>query len=96
MRAMSSQVRNSRSMIGTKRRWRRSSRSMRARSVSVSATMREKLSSVAATSPVCSATSSARQLMRLPPITSPLRSSSRPRGGAIRRAEMRLLSAIVV
>ena len=82
-------------MIGMNRRRRRSSRSIRARSWSASGTTRAKLSSVRSTSAACSAVSSARQFSRLPPITVPNRSRMRPRGGAVRRALMRLLSASV-
>ena len=82
MRAMSSQVRNSRTMTGMKRRCRCTSRSMRARSWSASGTMRAKLSSVAPTSSVCSAISSARQF-------SGCRPPSRRTGRAAARAAAR-------
>ncbi len=75
------------------RRW--SSRSMRARSWSASGTMRLKASRVAPTSLVSSAISTARQLSLLPATTAPNRSSTRPRGGAIRRELIRLVSAKV-
>ena len=77
-------------------RWRCSSRSMRARSYSLSGSSAEKASSVAGTLSVCSATSTARQLVMLPASTMPKRSRMRPRGGAIMRALMRFSSAIVV
>ena len=95
IRAISSQLRKSRSTTGTKRRLRRISRSIRAFSCSPSGTIFEKVSSVAPTSAVCSATSSARQLSRLPATTFPLRSSTRPRGGANSRALTRFSSASV-
>src|SRR5512139_661821 len=92
IRAISSQVRNSRTMTGTKRRRRRTSRSMRARSVSVSGTILEKVSSVATTSAVCSATSRARQFRRLPAIA---RRRQEPRRQAVLLRERRVALAFL-
>ena len=68
---------------------------MRARSWSASGSTWLNASSVPPTSLVSSTISSARQLSLLPATTVPNRSSTWPRGGAISRELMRLLSASV-
>ena len=96
IRAISSQVRNSRTITGTKRRRRRTSRSMRARSVLGQRDDPARRSRASRRHPgVCSATSRARQFSRLPATTRPWRSSTRPRGGGSSRAERRFSSASV-
>ena len=77
------------------RRRLRISRSIRDRSCSASGTTAENASSVASTLSVCSTVSSARQFSLLPATAMPNRSSTRPRGGAVSRALIRLLSASV-